>query len=432
MVPRSEWYLLCALGVLKTGAAYVPIDTSYPDERIGFMISDSSAKAVLVTPETEERASLLTESILVDCTSLPSQPFGPVPVSPQDTAVILYTSGTTGRPKGSLITRLAIENFSEWYVSYSGMSPSDRAGLHTSIVFDMHTMALFPPLVAGASVDIIPENVRLDTDLLHVHIQEYGITHIFITTQLGKMYASAHPDGCLRVLFVAGEKLGRFDAATEYDMFDGYGPSENLALSTGIPVSHRIDPSSVGTPNSNVKAYILDSEHRRVPYGAVGELYLSGYQLSKGYLNNPEKNRESFFGNPFTSEEGYGRMYATGDFFRFLPDGTLGIIGRRDGQVKVRGNRVELTEVEACIRSIPSVKDVTVQPITQDNGTKELCAYIVAAEPLALSDVQTYVSERKPDYMVPAFVVQLDSIPLNVNGKVDRRALPKPDLSSLR
>ncbi len=191
-------------------------------------------------------------------------------------------------------------------------------------------------------------------------------------------------------------------------------------------------PSSVGVPDNNVKAYILDSEHRRVPYGAVGELYLSGYQLSKGYLNNPEKNRESFFDNPFSSEEGYERMYATGDFFRLLPDGTLGIIGRRDGQVKVRGNRVELTEVEACIRSMPGIKDVTVQPIVSENGTKELCAYIVAAEPLALSDIQSYVSERKPDYMVPAFVVKLDSIPLNVNGKVDRRALPKPDTSALR
>ena len=292
MIPRSEWYLLCVLGVLKTGAAYVPVDTSYPDERVGFMISDSSAKAVLVTPETKERASALTESALIDCTSLPSEPFGTVHVCPDDTAVVLYTSGTTGKPKGSIITRFAIENFCEWYVSCSGMTSADRAALHTSIAFDMHAMALFPPLVAGASVDIIPENVRLDTDMLHAHIQKYGITHIFITTQFGKIYASSHPGGCLRVLFVAGEKLGSFDVATEYSMFDGYGPSENLALSTGIRISCRSDPSSVGTPNSNVKAYILDKEHRRIPYGAVGELYLSGYQLSKGYLNRPDRNKE--------------------------------------------------------------------------------------------------------------------------------------------
>ena len=144
MVPRSEWYLLCALGVLKTGAAYVPIDTSYPDERIGFMISDSSAKAVLVTPGTEERASLLTESALIDCTFLPPQPFGPVPVSPQDTAVILYTSGTTGRPKGSLITHSALENVEEWYVDYTKMGADDGYGLFASIAFDMHTLMFSP------------------------------------------------------------------------------------------------------------------------------------------------------------------------------------------------------------------------------------------------------------------------------------------------
>ena len=263
-------------------------------------------------------------------------------------------------------------------------------------------------------------------------ILKNGITHIFMTTRIAETYVHSHKESYLRYLITGGEKISLSDINTSYRIVDGYGPTENLGTSMNAIFDEKRWSSSVGIPDSNVKAYILDSEHRRVPYGAVGELYLSGYQLSKGYLNNPEKNEESFFDNPFTSEQGYERMYATGDFFRFLPDGTLGIIGRRDGQVKVRGNRVELTEVEACIRSIPSVKDVTVQPITQDNGTKELCAYIVAAEPLALSDIQSYVSERKPDYMVPAFVVQLDSIPLNVNGKVDRRALPKPDLSSLR
>ena len=149
MVPRSEWYLLCALGVLKTGAAYVPVDTAYPDERIGFMISDSSAKAVLVTPETEERASFLTGSTLIDCTSVPFQPFGPVPVSPQDTAVILYTSGTTGRPKGSLITRLAIENHSEYYAHYLDADIKSVFALHTSFSFDAHVHTMYPPLICG-------------------------------------------------------------------------------------------------------------------------------------------------------------------------------------------------------------------------------------------------------------------------------------------
>ena len=265
------------------------------------------------------------------------------------------------------------------------------------------------------------------------YFRRYGCTHTFITTRLGKMFATSVGDGTsIRLLMYGGEKLGEFNAPDAVGACESYGPSENLAISTAVMVNHRRYSSSVGLPVSNVKAYILDGEHRRIPIGAVGELYLSGYQLSKGYLNNPEKNAESFFDNPFSSEPGYERIYATGDYFRYLPDGTLGIIGRRDGQVKVRGNRVELTEVEACIRSMAGIDDVTVQPIQADNGTKELCAYIVSSSGLSASDVQSHVHSLKPDYMVPAFVISLDKVPLNVNGKVDRRALPEPDLFTLR
>jgi amino acid adenylation domain-containing protein len=441
MVPRSEWYLLCAIGILKTGAAYMPIDTSYPDERVAFMFSDSSSKAVLVTDGTAARAISLASSIstpmeVMRCDRLPDSEFDPAPVSPGDTAVILYTSGTTGTPKGTLITRLAVENFSEWMSSRFSLSSEDVIGQHASFGFDAHLVSMFPPFIAGSSMDIISEDAHLDVDALSERIRKRGITCMFLSTQLGKMLLADHPDVPLRKLHLGGEALGdiEFDGSTE--VIDGYGPTENTACSMAVSASQRSTPSSVGCPNSNVRAYILDTEHRRVPVGAVGELYLSGYQLSSGYLNNPEKNAEAFFDNPFSDEPGYERMYATGDFFRLLPDGTMGIIGRRDGQVKIRGNRVELTEVESCIRSMPGISDVTVQALVAENGAKELCAYIVPDATVSVGksveDIQSYVAARKPDYMVPAFVVTIDSIPLNVNGKVDRRALPKPDLSSLR
>ena len=292
MVPRSEWYLICAIGVMKTGAAYVPIDTTYPDERIGFMISDSSAKAVLVTPETAERARILCSAIIVDCTSVPDQHFSLVPASPRDTAVVLYTSGTTGKPKGSLITRLAIENLCEWYVDFTGMGPKDNYSLFASCAFDMHTL-MFTPIVGGGALDIVPEDVRLDIDALNSHFRGYGCTHTFMTTRLGKMFASqAGGDTSIRLLMYGGEKLGEFTAPDAVGACESYGPSENLAISAAVMVNDRGYSSSVGLPVYNVKAYILDRERRRVPVGAVGELYLSGYQLSSGYLNNPEKNRE--------------------------------------------------------------------------------------------------------------------------------------------
>ena len=431
LVPRSEWYLLCALGAMKTGAAYVPLDTAFPDERIQFMIQDTSSKVVLVTAETKERVSALTDAIVIDCTTVPGSGFHVVKVPQDTTGVVLYTSGTTGKPKGSQITRRAILNLSEWYCSYTNFVHGDTVGLHTSYVFDMHTMAMFPPLIVGATLDIIPEDVRLNMDVLEKHLEDHKVNHIFMTTQLGRMFAQAHPDAKLDVLFVAGEKLGEFDQKTAYRVYDGYGPSENLALSTAVDVRSRIEPMSVGYPNSNVKAYILDREHRPVPYGAVGELYLSGFQLSKGYLNSPKKNAESFFDNPFSSEEGYERMYATGDYFKVLPDGSLGVLGRRDGQLKIRGNRVELTEVETCIRSMPGITAITVQPVVNDSGGKELCAYYVSDDATP-EGIQSYVAARKPDYMVPSFCIRLNRIPLNINGKVDKKALPSPDASVLR
>ncbi|WII08342.1 amino acid adenylation domain-containing protein [Methanomassiliicoccales archaeon LGM-RCC1] len=435
LVPRSEWYLLCSIGALKTGAAYVPIDTSYPDERASFMIDDSSAKAILCVAETMDRASRLSSVTVICCSECADAEFEPVTVSPEDAAIVLYTSGTTGQPKGAVIGRRALINLSEWYVSCTDMVPDDVYSFYTAYTFDMHALALYPVLVCGASLDIVPEDIRLDMHVLNDHFVKAHTTHTFMTTHLGRMLAELGLESDLRVLFVAGEKLGKFDASTPYQVVDGYGPTESLALVTQIPVNDKKDPSSVGRFQSNIKGYILDAEHRRVPVGAVGQLFLSGYQLSSGYLNAPERNAEAFFSNPFCKEKGYERMYATGDFFRLLPDGTLGIMGRRDGQVKVRGNRVELTEVESCIRSMEGIDDVTVQPIIQNDGSKELCAYIAissSAPSVPTEQVRSFVSERKPDYMVPSFVVVLDRIPLNVNGKVDKSALPKPDVSELK
>jgi len=221
MVSRSEWYVLCVIGILKVGAAYVPIDTSHPDERISYIISNSLSKVVLVTEDTEGRAATIVSGIqaspsIILCNNLLDSKFDAVKVSPKDSAIILYTSGTTGNPKGTLITRLAIESLSEWMFSSYCLTADDVLGLHASIGFDISTMALFPQLVCGGSSDIIPEDVRLDMDRLHSHIQSHRITNMMMTTPLARMYASAHPDGCMKVLFAVGEKLGEFDQATSY------------------------------------------------------------------------------------------------------------------------------------------------------------------------------------------------------------------------
>ncbi len=360
-----------------TGASYVPVDTAHPDDRISFMLRDSGAVCILVTPETRERARSLTGIPVIDCTGMRPAAFPPVSIDPGSEAVVLYTSGTAGTPKGTSIPHLAVESYAESFVCASGLSEGEGVLFYHSFGFDVHIKYLFAPVLVGARSDILPEELRLDPVGIRDHVVAHGLDVLDLPTSVIKPFVRSVPDLPARMVVAGGEKLGAVDTVTSYALIDTYGPTEYTVEATHIDVSERTVPYSVGVPYPNTKTYILDREHRRVPYGAVGELYLSGYQLASGYINDPGKDVEAFLDNPFSDEPGFRRMYATGDYFRFLPDGTLGVIGRKDGQVKIRGNRVELTEVEACIRSMPGMADVTVQPIVSDDGTKELCAYIV-------------------------------------------------------
>ena len=464
-VPRSEWFLLASMGVLSLGAVYVPIDTSYPDERILLMLEDSGCEVVIAVDESKQRMNeIITENNLdisiLNVSDYINKNIGSLnhldhaDVDENDIAILLYTSGTTGTPKGSLTTRKALNNFVSWYVNETEFTSKDIYGMHCSYVFDMHTHAVYSPVITGGSLYVVPDDIRLDLKALNGYYVEHGCTHTYITSQVGKLFAESGMDTTIKLLCFGGMKLGELNAPDSIGPFETYGPSENLAVSTSIFANKRIHHSSIGHFISNVKGYVLDKEHRRVPIGAVGELHLAGHQLTPGYLNRKEENSKAFHANPFDDDENYSRIYSTGDMVRFLSDGTLSIVGRRDNQVKIRGNRVELTEVESVIRTIDFIEDVTVQTV-QNNGNNELVAYVVISNDLdnnnlennlenldnldnndlndneLLDYVRKYVSERKPDYMIPSFVIKMNSIPLNVNGKVDKRALPKVDIDSL-
>ena len=261
-------------------------------------------------------------------------------------------------PKGVLISRKAINNFVSWYVEETGFTANDTYGMYCSYVFDMHTHALYSPVITGGSLYIVPEDIRLDLKELNNYYVKHNCTHTYITSQVGKLFAESKMETSIKLLCFGGMKLGKLNAPDSIGPFESYGPSENLAISTSIFANKRMHHTSIGKFISNVKGYVLDNEHRRVPLGAVGELYLSGHQLTPGYLNRKNENEKVFFDNPFDNSEGYERIYKTGDIVRFLPDGTLGIIGRRDNQVKIRGNRVELSEVESTIRELDYVEDL--------------------------------------------------------------------------
>jgi amino acid adenylation domain-containing protein len=424
LIGRNEWMALASLGILKAGCAYQPLDPSYPAERLGFMIKDAAAGLLIADEDLTGLLPDYTGPVLKtsDIGTLPQGkcPEGP---APEDLFILLYTSGSTGVPKGVMLEHRNLVNFCGWYRSYYGLKAGDKVAAYASYGFDACMMDMYPALTTGACVYIIPEDTRHDMMALDRFITENGITHSFMTTQVGVMFEKNFPDNkSLRHLSVGGEKLVSVDPPS-YAFHNGYGPTECTIFSTVFEVKRREDNIPIGHPLDNVYLYVVDAQGRRLPVGAPGELIIAGEGVGRGYLNQPEKTAEAFIDNPFIKGM---RAYRSGDIVRYREDGNIEFVGRRDSQVKIRGFRIELKEVETVLREMPLVKDVTVQAFDKPSGGKFLAAYVVYDGTLDAKEVAAFIRERKPPYMVPESITQLDRIPLNVNQKVDRKALPAP------
>ncbi|MBQ2514792.1 MAG: amino acid adenylation domain-containing protein, partial [Bacteroidales bacterium] len=346
LIGRSEMMAVASLGVLKAGCAYQPLDPSYPQERLNFMIADASAKLLVADAEYRPLITDYSGPVL-DTAVIASLPEGPVPEgpAPENLFILLYTSGSTGVPKGCMLEHRNLVNFCAWYREYYALRPESRVAAYASYGFDACMMDMYPALTTGACVCIIPEETRHDMSALDSFITENGITHSFMTTQVAVMYARNYPGNkSLKHLSAGGEKLVSIDPPA-YSFHNGYGPTECTIFSTVYDVTRKEANIPIGHPLSNLKLYVTDSMGRRLPAGAVGELLISGPQVSRGYLNRPEKTAETFITNPFESDWPYDRAYRTGDIVRYRMDGNIEFVGRNDGQVKIRGFRVETKEV---------------------------------------------------------------------------------------
>ena len=437
IIPRCEWMAIASLGILKAGCAYQPLDPSYPKERLNFMVKDADAKLlvadeslrdlvdeyqgeVLLTKEFSQLPSLTAEANS-QLSTLNSQ------LSPSDRFILLYTSGSTGVPKGCQLTHGNLVCYCNWYWKYYDLKPEHNVAEYASYGFDVHQEGIYPPLTGGATVHIIPEELRLDLVSLNEYLEREHISHTFMTTQVGYQFATNIENHSLIHMSVAGEKLASIAPPHGYQLHNGYGPTEATILITIYPVTKKDTDVPIGKPLDNVRLYVVDQQGHRLPVGAMGELWAAGPQVALGYLNRPDKNAEVFIQNPFTDEEKYIRAYRTGDIVRYLPDGNIQFVGRKDGQVKIRGFRIELKEVEAVIREFPGIKDATVQAFDDEGGGKFIAAYIVADEQIDIEALNNFILDQKPPYMVPAVTMQIEKIPLNQNQKLNKKALPKPE-----
>ncbi|MCQ2058794.1 MAG: amino acid adenylation domain-containing protein [Bacteroidaceae bacterium] len=431
LIPRCEYMLICSLGILKAGGAYLPLDASYPQDRLNLMMQDSGAIMLITTPElngiiTSEFKGLrmMTDEI----PDLPDNDRTPLPdISPDNLFIVLYTSGSTGTPKGVMFAHSNTLVTATWQKDFYALGPGCNVTAYASYGFDANVFDTYATIISGATLHIISDDIRLDLLELQKYFNRNNITHATMTTQVGRQFALLKGTESLRFLNVAGEKLTPLEPPTDFCLYNLYGPTEGSILVSGYHVDMLYKDIPIGKALDNVKMYIADSVGRLLPAGAAGELWISGPHVTKGYLNNPEKTAQAYGLNTFCNEPGYERIYKTGDIVRFLDDGNLQFIGRRDAQVKVRGFRVELTEVEEVIRRFEGIKDATVAAFDAPSGGKFIAAYVVSDNPVDIEAMNAFIKAEKPPYMVPEVTMQIDAIPLNQNQKVNRKALPQPE-----
>jgi len=439
---RNQFLPIAVLAVLKAGAAYVPLDPSYPQQRLAFMVEDSQAKLVLTQSDIREQLPTQAPTLELDTAwddiGKQSQKNPETTITPDALAYLIYTSGSTGKPKGVAMPHRSLNNLIHWQRDQSPL------GLKTlqfaSLSFDVSFQECFAAWSSGGTLVMVSERERRDPDQLLATIKEQEIERVFLPfVALSQLAESAQRQGfvpsSLQEVISAGEQLqitpairSFFQNLSHCQLLNQYGPSETHVVTayllSGNPDNWPPLPP-IGRPVGNVQVYLLDNHHNRVPVGVAGEICIGGIAPANGYLNRPELTAERFINNPFDDSS---RLYKTGDLARYLPDGNLQYLGRKDSQVKVRGFRIELGEVEAILAQHSAIAQTATTVKTDESGNSRLIAYIVTTSEVTREELKQFLSEKLPNYSIPSGFVFLDSLPLTPSGKVDRRSLPEPQL----
>ncbi|SQB47407.1 Linear gramicidin synthase subunit D [Chryseobacterium jejuense] len=440
---RSENMLIAILAVLKSGAAYVPMDPSYPTERIEHILKDTNAKIIISQESTKDKIQVLDKAEVISFDDLELQlavnrmsSKTPVTsVTPENLAYIIYTSGTTGLPKGVMIEHRNVVNVVDQVREAYGFSEGEKITAYTSYVFDVSVSEFFNTLLFGNELHILDEETKKDADSISRYLLTHEIDYAYLPpVMLSVLPRIEYPN--LKGLLYAGEpcdyETGKY--WSEYtQLYNLYGPTEATIYATYKKVEHG-DVQLIGRPVGNSTTYILDGYGRLLPVGAVGELYLGGAGIARGYLNREDLTEERFVDNPYQTTEQKktgenARLYKTGDLVRYLADGNIEYIGRNDFQVKIRGYRIELGEIENRLSQHPQIRQSVVLAKDNTNGMKYLAGYYVSDTALEIEKLTAFLSETLPEYMIPSAFIHLKSLPLTINGKLDRKLLPEPEFT---
>ncbi|WP_368650561.1 amino acid adenylation domain-containing protein [Bacillus inaquosorum] len=426
------------LAVLKSGGAYVPIDPEYPEDRIHYMLRDSKAKIVLTHHNLQDQLPYDGEVVLLDEENSYHEDRSNLELfnNAHDLAYMIYTSGSTGNPKGVLIEHQGLANYIWWAKEVYVTGEKTNFPLYSSISFDLTVTSIFTPLVTGNTIIVYDGEDK--SAVLSAIMQDSRIDIIKLTPAHLHVIKEMNIAGgtTIRKMIVGGENLNTRLAKSvseqfkgRLDIFNEYGPTETVVGCMIYRYDAKRDNREsvpIGTAAANTDIYVMDASRNLVPIGVIGEMYISGPGVARGYWNRPDLTAEKFVDNPYIPG---AKMYKSGDLAKRLRDGNLVYVGRIDEQVKIRGHRIELGEIEAAMHNVEAVQKGAVTAEEAEDGLKQLCAYYVSDKPIAAGQLREQLSSELPDYMVPSYFVRLEHMPLTSNGKINRKALPAPETS---
>ncbi|MCB8981032.1 MAG: amino acid adenylation domain-containing protein, partial [Ardenticatenaceae bacterium] len=442
MIPRSVEMVTAVLAILKAGAGYVPLDPDYPPDRIELMMDHADVR-LLLTHSSLDQSEVGRSRFNVDALDLSdfSEERVTAVIDPESTVYVIFTSGSTGTPKGVVLPHRALNNMLAWQKKAMRHQGPTRTLQFTSLSFDVHFQEMFSTWQAGGTLVLIPDDVRRDGEQLLAYLQKYRVERLFLpfvalhNLAEAAQWLNSYPD-TLQEVITAGEALQSTPPIRDFfkrlpgcAFHNHYGPSEShviTAYTLGPDPDEWPALPPIGTVIDNNKIHLLDSNMRPVPIGVPGELYIEGLNLATGYINQPELTAERFISLTVKSRSPI-TVYRTGDLARYLPDGNIQYLGRNDFQVKIRGHRVELGEIETVLNQHPAVQQAVVQAHKPDQGAQQLVAYVIAADETAVTTLPAILREKLPVYMVPAHFIRLEQFPLTPSGKINRRALPAPE-----
>ena len=429
---KSLESIISILGILKAGCAYLPIDITYPEDRIEYMLSNSNTKFILSNSKFENKLNTKIKIINLDNFVYERKENLELEIKPENLAYIMYTSGSTGKPKGVMVEHKNIVRLVK-NTNYIKFEKDERILQTGSIVFDACTFEIWGALLNGFELFVITKNDLLDPISLQNYIDTNKITILWLTSPLFNQLSTSNPYifSNVKYLLTGGDTLSPshinlvMEKNPNLKIINGYGPTENTTFSTCFNIKEKYtDNIPIGYPIANSTCYIVNNEYKLCPIETIGELIVGGDGVSRGYLNAKELTKEKFISNLF----GEKRLYKTGDLVKWLPDGSISFIGRADNQVKIRGNRIELNEINSKILEFENIKEC-VCLVKEINDEKVICAYYVENSKISVNELRKFLRHSLPSFMIPSYFISLPKMPLNANGKIDKKLLPEPKTS---